>query len=75
MSKRKISKRKLRKRRVADRYGVDPRTIDRWAADGKIPLPFYHQGSRIPFWDEDELDDNDRAATRAAPANRTEAAA
>jgi hypothetical protein len=52
----------LRKAGVAERYDIDPRSVDRWAASGKIPPPFYHKGSRIPLWDVAELDENDKAA-------------
>jgi predicted site-specific integrase-resolvase len=46
----------LRKAGVAERYNIDPRSVDRWVASGKIPLPIYHKGSRIPLWDVAELD-------------------
>ena len=36
-----MSKTFLRKRAVADRYGVNVRTIDRWAEDGRLPPPIY----------------------------------
>ena len=51
----------LRKAGVAKRYGIDPRSVDRWLADGKIPKPI-HKG-RVPLWDVDALDACDRAAT------------
>jgi predicted DNA-binding transcriptional regulator AlpA len=57
------SKRYLRKTAVAERYSVDERTVDRMAKDGRIPAPKYLPGSRIPIWDEDGLDANDRRAT------------
>jgi hypothetical protein len=65
----------LRKAGVAERYNVDPRSVDRWVASGKIPRPKYHKGSRIPLWDVAELDANDRAAVAHAPTKRTEATA
>ena len=55
----------LRKRGVATRYAVDERTVDRMARDGRIPPPKYLPGSRLPIWVEQELDENDRAATLA----------
>jgi len=56
-------KRYLRKREVAERYGdVHERSIDRMRQDGRIPQPVYLPGSRIPLWDEDALDENDRRA-------------
>jgi hypothetical protein len=57
----------LRKSGVAARYSIDPRSVDRWVVDGKIPHPIYHKGSRIPLWDVAELDANHRAATAARP--------
>jgi hypothetical protein len=61
-------RRALRKRQVGLRYGgVTDRTVDRWAADGKISKPFYRPGSRIPLWWEHELDECDREATRTRP--------
>jgi hypothetical protein len=65
-------KRFLRKQSVADRYDVNERTVDRMAKDGRIPLPKYLPGSRIPIWDTDELDQNDlRAARERVPAGRS----
>jgi hypothetical protein len=68
-----MSKKYLRKAGVADRYGVDERTVDRMKLDGRIPPAKYLPNSRIPLWDVDELDQNDRAAT-LAPHSKTEAA-
>ena len=59
-------KRWLRKKAVALRYDCHERTIDAMAADGRLPEPYYH-GKRIPRWDEDELDEADRRATRDIP--------
>lgn len=61
---RETPKKYLRKFDVADRYGVDPRTVDRWVADGVLPKPMYL--GRTPLWHEDDLDANDRRATAAA---------
>jgi hypothetical protein len=60
-----MAKKYLRKAGVAARYSVDERTVDRMKIDGRIPPPKYLPGSRIPIWDVDELDQNDRAATLA----------
>jgi predicted DNA-binding transcriptional regulator AlpA len=55
----------LRKRQVAARYGgVTTRTIDRWAEDGRLPPPIFR--GRVPLWDLDELEAQDRAAATAA---------
>jgi predicted DNA-binding transcriptional regulator AlpA len=50
----------LRKRRVAKRYGVVERSVDRMAADGRIPKPIYR--GRIPLWDEALLEEYERRA-------------
>jgi predicted DNA-binding transcriptional regulator AlpA len=55
-----MSKKFLRKKSVAARYDVDERTVDRMAKDGRLPPPKYR--GRLPMWDQDELDANDRAA-------------
>jgi hypothetical protein len=57
------SERYLRKQGVAERYGVVPRTIDRWVALGILPPPMYLPGGKIPLFDKDGLDANDRRAT------------
>jgi len=68
-----MSKVFLRKRQVAKRYGdIAERTVERMAEDGRIPKPFYLMGSRIPLWDNEALDENDRAA--AARPRQTTAA-
>jgi predicted DNA-binding transcriptional regulator AlpA len=54
------SKKYLRKKAVADRYGVAERTVDRMAADKRLPPPMYR--GKFPLWDEDALDASDRAA-------------
>jgi predicted DNA-binding transcriptional regulator AlpA len=57
------SRRFLRKQHVAQRYGVDVRSIDRMALDGRIPKPRYLPGSRLPLWAEHELAAHERRAT------------
>lgn len=69
-----MAKKYLRKADVAARYAVDDRTVDRMKLDGRIPPPKYLPGSRIPIWEESELDLNDRAATLAPRPKATEAA-
>jgi hypothetical protein len=61
-----MSKIFLRKRAVAVRYGVNVRTIDRWAEDGRLPPPIYR--GIVPLWDQAELDAQDHAAAAAARA-------
>jgi predicted DNA-binding transcriptional regulator AlpA len=63
-----MAKQYLRKASVGERYGINPRSVDRWVADEKIPRPIYLNGSRIPLWDTDELDANDREAAARARA-------
>jgi len=60
----KKSKRYLRKKRVARRYGVHERTVPRMVEDGRLRPPDLYNG-RFPLWDEDGLDEDDRAAMRA----------
>ena len=59
------SRRYHRKRGVAERYDVSERTVDRMARDGRLPPPDFYRG-KIPFWGDDTLDSNDRAAALAA---------
>lgn len=58
----------LRKRTVAERYGVNTRTVDRMAEDGRIPPPIYK--GKFPLWDEGALDASDRAAALRRPTRR-----
>ncbi len=60
---------KLRRAAVAARYGVDVRTLERMAKDGRLRPPDLYLG-RMPLWDEDALDADDRAATRRRPQPR-----
>jgi hypothetical protein len=53
----------LRKRGVAERYSCHERSVERMVKDGRIPPPKYLPNSRIPLWDEEGLDENDRRAT------------
>jgi predicted DNA-binding transcriptional regulator AlpA len=62
-----MSKTFLRKRAVAARYGVNTRTVDRWAADGRLPPPIYR--GIVPLWDLSELDAQDHAAAAVARAS------
>jgi predicted DNA-binding transcriptional regulator AlpA len=57
----------LRKRAVAERYGVNKRTVDRWAEDGRLPRPIYR--GIMPLWDLSELDSQDHAAAAIARAS------
>lgn len=68
-----MSKKYLRTQGVADRYGVHYRSVPRMVADKRIPGPVYLPGGRIPLWDEDALDQNDRLATLTPRSKATEA--
>ncbi len=55
-----------RKRHVRERYGnCSDRTIDRMVKAKKLPPPQYPLGTKVPFWDEAELDASDKAAAAA----------
>jgi hypothetical protein len=43
---------------LCERYGVVPRTIDRWLAAGLLPEPV--RINTIRYWDEAEIDQRDR---------------
>jgi hypothetical protein len=64
-----MAKQYRRKAEVAGRYRVTPRTVDRMVGDKRLPPPVYLGGGRIPLWDEEQLDEADRAAT-AAPRSK-----
>jgi len=64
--------RKLRRNQVAERYGgVNPRTIDRWAADPKMGFPQPIRIGSTPLWDEAELEKWERS--HAAPKHEEQA--
>jgi hypothetical protein len=64
----------LRKRDVARRYSMHPRSVERAAASGRIPLPEYPLGPARPLWDLEKLDANERAAIKG-PRHREDDAA
>ncbi len=71
-----MAKRWKRKKQVCERYGnVCDRTIDRKVKEGSLPPPKHPFGNKIPFWDEDELDEHDRAAVLAPQPKRRSACA
>jgi hypothetical protein len=55
-----MSKQYLRKAAVALRYQVHERSVDRMAADGRIPKPILR--GRIPLWSEAALEEFERRA-------------
>jgi hypothetical protein len=63
----------LRKRDVAHRYSMHPRSVERAAASGRIPLPEYPLGPARPLWDLEKLEANERAAVKRS-ANSGDAA-
>jgi hypothetical protein len=61
----------LRKQHLAARYKTTERNVDRMARDGRIRRPDLYNG-RIPLWDEQDLDEDDRQAKvnrKLAPRN------
>jgi predicted site-specific integrase-resolvase len=64
--KKSSSKRWLRKAQVRARYaGVSNKTLERHVAAGRLPPPEYPLGNRIPLWDEEVLEENERKAALA----------
>jgi hypothetical protein len=64
-------KRWLRKAQVRARYGnISNKSVERHVAAKRLPPPDYPLGNKIPMWDEDKLEQNDRQAalTRRVPA-------
>jgi hypothetical protein len=56
-----MAKKWLRKEAVCARYGdVVDRSIERAVKDGRLPAPEFPLGNKIPFWDEEKLDEHDR---------------
>jgi hypothetical protein len=58
----------LRKKEVARRYATTMRSVERMVKDGRLPAPEHPTSPRIPLWNEEVLDERDRAATRAGHA-------
>jgi hypothetical protein len=72
MHSKSAPKRWLRKAQVRQRYGnISDKAVERHVAAKRLPPPEFPLGNRIPMWDEDVLDENDR---RAALARREPAA-
>jgi predicted DNA-binding transcriptional regulator AlpA len=59
-----LSAKFFRKSQVAERYSVSPRSVDRWARDGRLPKPHYR--GRLPLWRESELEQLERRAVVTA---------
>jgi hypothetical protein len=69
MSAKASPKRWLRKRQVRARYGdITDRTVERMVKDGRLPKPKFPLGNRLPFWDEQTLDEHDRVVVRGGNA-------
>jgi hypothetical protein len=56
----------LNKRDVANRYRTTPRNVERKVKQRILPPPVYLLGSKVPLWDLDVLDENDRAKAGVA---------
>jgi len=73
--------RRLSKRAVADRYGVVPRTVERWAQNPAVDFPRPIVTNKRWYFDEAELDAFDLRQSRTprtkyfTATNQTEAAA
>jgi hypothetical protein len=53
----------LRKAQVSARYGgISARAVERHVVAKRLPPPEYPLGNRVPMWDADKLDENDRRA-------------
>jgi hypothetical protein len=50
------TRKRWRRKVLAERFSVNERTIDGWARRGVIPAPHYLEGSPIPFWFDDEIE-------------------
>jgi hypothetical protein len=58
-----MPKKYLRKRQLSERYGnITTRSIERAVVDGRLPAPEFPFGNHIPYWDEEKLEENERAA-------------
>jgi hypothetical protein len=55
---------------LARRYGVSPRSIDRWRSDGKFPKPDMILPSGQPRWRDDTIERHEKASAVAAAALR-----
>ncbi len=72
-----MAKKWLRKEAVCARYGdVVDRSIERAVKEGRLPAPEFPLGNKVPFWDEEKLDEHDRQiVTARINAEHTEPAA
>ncbi len=66
------SKRRLRQQSLATRYDCTVRSVQRMIDDGRIPPPDFYLG-RVPYWNEETLEANERSAAIAP--NKKEKAA
>jgi hypothetical protein len=66
-------KKRYRRHELAERYSQSVRNAERMWKDGRLPPPDFYLG-RIPFWNEETLDENDRAAAAAYRARSAKAA-
>jgi hypothetical protein len=68
-----MSKTYLRKRQVAERYGgIALRSVERAAADGRIPAAEYPFGPNSPMWDLAKLEENERLAALRSKSSQVE---
>jgi hypothetical protein len=56
-----LARKWLRTEAVCARYGdVVPRSIQRAVDAGRLPAPDFPLGNKVPFWDEEKLEEHDR---------------
>jgi hypothetical protein len=68
-----MSKIYLQKRQVAQRYGgIALRSVERAAADGRLPPAEYPFGAHTPLWDLAKLEENERAAALRSKPHQVE---
>jgi len=60
---------------LAARYRVTKRSVKNMVDDGRLPAPTFYNG-RLPIWDHDVIEANERAAAaRPSKALKTDTAA
>jgi hypothetical protein len=68
-----MSKVYLKKRQVAQRYGgIATRSVERAVVDGRLPPPEFPFGERLPLWDLEKLEANERAAALRSKSHQVE---
>jgi hypothetical protein len=64
------------KQKLRAHYGWESiRSVDRAAADGRLPPPDYPLGPGRPLWDQEKIEANERAAVKRSAGSGGDAAA